>query len=173
MFGVTSPSRRPLQNVRHLHRVPRYTGTVYRGAMDAPILVAVDVPLVGDERRKNWAKIVTNVDESLASGWAFEGEFIATGGIQDVPIGSIILIYGERGSRTNPQIEGRLLKVNDDGTMTPIAAAKGRAWARTLRDDVVRALDDEQQNPVAERSWGPELLGYSTEALEEELRRRG
>jgi hypothetical protein len=62
--------------------------------MDETILVAIDVPIVGDERRKNWAKIVTNVDESLASGWAFEGDFIATGGIQDVPIGSIILAYG-------------------------------------------------------------------------------
>ncbi|MGI9584372.1 MAG: hypothetical protein ACR2N7_02150, partial [Acidimicrobiia bacterium] len=75
--------------------------------MDDEVLVAIAVPLVGDERRKNWAKIVTNVDESLATGWAFEGEFIATGGIQDVPTGSILLLYGERGSRSNPQIEAR------------------------------------------------------------------
>ncbi len=140
--------------------------------MDDLILVPIDVPLVGDERHKNWAKIVTNVDESLTSGWAFEGDFIATGGIQDVPIGSVLLVYGERGSRNNPRIEARLLRVNADGTMSHISNAKGRAWARTLRDDVVRLLGDEDETPTAERPWGPELLQYSTEALQEELRRR-
>ena len=140
--------------------------------MEEPILVAVDVPLVGDERRKNWAKVVTNVDESLTSGWAFEGDFIATGGIQDVPIGSILLLYGERGSRANPQIEARVVRVNSDGTMSHIANAKGRAWARTLRDQVVQLLDDDQESPVQLRPWGPELLQYSTDALTEELRRR-
>jgi hypothetical protein len=140
--------------------------------MESPILVAIDVPLVGDERRKNWAKIVTNVDESLTSGWAFEGDFIATGGIQDVPIGSILLLYGERGSRTNPQIEARVIRVNSDGTMSHVADAKGRAWARTLRDQVVQLLQDGEESPVTLRPWGPELLQYETEALEEELRRR-
>ena len=140
--------------------------------MDVPILVAVDVPLVGDERRKNWAKIVTNVDESLTSGWAFEGDFIATGGIQDVPIGSVLLLYGERGSRTNPQIEAKVLRVNSDGTMSHVAHAKGRAWARTLRDQIVQLLAEEEEAPVTQRPWGPELLDYSTGALEEELRRR-
>jgi hypothetical protein len=140
--------------------------------MEVPILVAVDVPLVGDERRKNWAKIVTNVDESLTSGWAFEGDFIATGGIQDVPIGSILLLYGERGSRTNPQIEARVIRVSGDGTMSHIASAKGRAWARTLRDQVVQLLADDEEAPVTARLWSPDLLQYSTEALEEELRRR-
>ena len=144
----------------------------YVPRMEEPILVAVDVPLVGDERRKNWAKVVTNVDESLTSGWAFEGDFIATGGIQDVPIGSILLLYGERGSRTNPQIEARVVRVNSDGTMSHIANAKGRAWARTLRDQVVQLLDDDQESPVQLRPWGPELLQYSTDALTEELRRR-
>lgn len=140
--------------------------------MESPILVAIDVPLVGDERRKNWAKIVTNVDESLTSGWAFEGDFIATGGIQDVPIGSILLLYGERGSRTNPQIEARVIRVNSDGTMSHVTDAKGRAWARTLRDQVVQLLADGEESPVTLRAWGPELLQYETEALEEELRRR-
>lgn len=140
--------------------------------MDVPILVAVDVPLVGDERRKNWAKIVTNVDESLTSGWAFEGDFIATGGIQDVPIGSVLLLYGERGSRTNPQIEAKVLRVNSDGTMSHVTTAKGRAWARTLRDQIVELLAEEEETPVIQRPWGPELLHYSTGALEEELRRR-
>ncbi len=140
--------------------------------MDDDILVAIDVPLVGDERRKNWAKVVTNVDESLASGWAFEGDFIATGGIQDVPIGAILLVYGERGSRTNPQVEARVLKVNDDGTVSTLASAKGRAWARTLRDRIVELLADQSGDPVEQKQWDPLLMGYADTALREELDRR-
>lgn len=135
-------------------------------------MIPVDVPLVGDERHKNWAKIVTNVDESLATGWAFEGEFIATGGIQDVPAGSIVLVYGERGSRTNPQIEARVLRVHADGTTSAVAEAKGRAWARTLRDRVVELLDEQRGAPIGGKTWDPVLMQYATEALESELARR-
>ena len=141
--------------------------------MHDEILVPIDVPLVGDERHKNWAKIVTNVDESMASGWAYEGEFIATGGIQDVPIGSVILSYGERGSRTNPQVEARVLRVNSDGTLSLITVAKGRAWARTLRDEIVDLLDGNATTPLEQIGWNPSLVRYSTDALHEELRRRG
>ncbi len=141
--------------------------------MDDVILVPIDVPLVGDERRKNWAKIVTNVDESMATGWAYEGDFIATGGIQDVPLGSIILCYGERGSMTNPQVEARVLKVNSDGTLSLITAAKGRAWARTLRDQIVDLIADRDDTPLTQIDWDPSLVRYSTDALREELRRRG
>ena len=145
---------------------------LYSCLMEDLILVPIDVPLVGDERRKNWAKIVTNVDESMASGWAYEGDFIATGGIQDVPIGSIILTYGERGSKTNPQVEARVLKVNSDGTLTLVTSAKGRAWARTLRDQIVESLADQGEAPIAQIDWDPSLLRYTTEALQEELSRR-
>jgi len=149
---------------------PSEVGTLV--VMEMPVLVPIDVPVVGDERRKNWAKIVTNVDESLSTGWAFEGDFIATGGIQDVPIGSILMLYGEKGSRANPQIEVKILRVNNDGTVSHISSAKGRAWARTLRDEVVELLADDDDQPRGEKSWGPELLQYSADALEEELRRR-
>lgn len=140
--------------------------------MEPPVLVPIDVPLVGDERRKNWAKIVTNVDQTLASGWAFEGEFIATGGIQDVPIGSIVLCYGERGSRVNPQVEARVIRVNADGTVSEVAAAKGRAWARTLRDEIAGLLEAAEDAPIEQRQWDAALMQYAEEALREELRRR-
>lgn len=140
--------------------------------MNEPILVPVDVPLVGDERRKNWAKVVSGVDETLATGWAFEGEFIATGGIQDVPIGSIILLYGERGSRANPQIEASVIRVNSDATTTPIVSAKGRAWARTLRDQVVELLAEAGEVPIVGKPWDPSLLQYSDDAIAEEVKRR-
>ena len=139
--------------------------------MEAPI-VAVDVPQVGDDRHKNWAKVVDSVDTSRATGWAFEGAFIATGGIQDVASGSVIVVYGEKGSRANPTPHAAVYRANNDGTVTLEGSAKGRAWARTLRDVVEQLLDDSAPN-VPELEWRPELMGYSDVALHEELRRRG
>jgi hypothetical protein len=133
--------------------------------MDDRVLVAVEVPLVGDERHKNWARIVESVDNTKASGWAFEGPFLATGGIQDVPMGSILLVYGERGSRANPQITARVYTVNPDSTLSLEAEAKGKAWARTLRDPVERCLG---------RDPGTADLSYLTDLLlADELRSRG
>lgn len=137
------------------------------------VTVAVDIPLLGDERHKNWAKIIYSVDESKDSGWAFEGEFIAVGGIQDVPAGSVMIVYGEKGSRANPQIAAQLFTVNADATLTPQAAARGRAWARTLRDRVTELLSDPSNEPPGRHEWGPELMLFTDQALLEELRRRG
>jgi hypothetical protein len=133
--------------------------------MDDRVLVAVNVPLVGDERHKNWARIVESVDNNKTSGWAFEGPFLATGGIQDVPMGSTLLVYGERGSRANPQITARVYTVNPDSTLSLEAEAKGRAWARTLRDPVERCLG---RDPGA-----PDLSHLSDQLLADELRARG
>jgi hypothetical protein len=133
--------------------------------MDERVLVAVDVPLVGDERHKNWARIVESVDDTKSSGWAFGGPFLATGGIQDVPMGSTLLVYGERGSRVNPQITARVYTVNPDSTLSLEAEARGKAWARTLRDPVERCLG---RDPGA-----PDLSYLSDQLLANELRARG
>ena len=133
--------------------------------MDDRLLVAVDIPLVGDERHKNWAKVVESVDTARASGWAFEGPFVAAGGIQDVPMGSVLLVYGERGSRANPQIIARVYRVHADSTMSLEAEAKGKAWARTLRDPVERCLG----MGVAP----PDLSHLGDDLLADELRSRG
>ena len=131
----------------------------------------IDVPMVGDERRKNWAKVVTNVDPSKPSGWAFEGDFIAVGGIQDVPAGAVLLVYGEKGSRANPSVEAKVFTANADGTLTLEATASGRAWARTLRDDVVELID--RDRPIQRSDWSPDLMRYTDDAIQEEMRRRG
>jgi hypothetical protein len=133
--------------------------------MDERVLVPIEIPMVGDERHKNWAKVVDSVDSSKASGWAFEGPFVATGGIQDVPIGSVLLVYGERGSRANPQIAARVYRVNPDSTISLEAEAKGKAWARTLRDPVERCLGMD--------SAVPDLSYLSDQLLADELRARG
>lgn len=132
--------------------------------------MAVDVPEVGDARLKSWAKVVQAVDETKSSGWAFEGEFIATGGIQDVAVGSVVLVYGERGSRANPRPKAAVYTVNPDATLSHHADAGGGAWARTLRDKVAELLSEDLQPP-----W-PEMVDLSLvpdEALLEEVRRRG
>lgn len=127
--------------------------------------MAVDIPLVGDERHKNWAKIVDNVDTSRSSGWAFDGGFVAAGGIQDVPAGSVLLVYGERGSRAHPQSAARVYTVNADATLTLEAEAKGQAWARTLRDPIERLLGLERD--LLDLSHLPD------EVLADELAARG
>ncbi len=137
--------------------------------MDLPT-VAVNVPALGDERRKNWAKVVVSVDDAKASGWAYDGPFVATGGIQDVAVGAVLLVYGEKGSRASPQIEARVYRVNADATLTEEAVARGRAWARTLRDRVADMV--ESAGPPSQLEWSPELMRYTEAALREELDRR-
>lgn len=137
--------------------------------VEAP-LVAVDVPQVGDHRRKHWAKIVYEVDASKSSGWAFVGDFINDGGIQDVPAGSVLLAYGETGSRANPHPEVRVFTVNPDATLSVEGEASGRAWARTIRDAVERLLAADRP---AHLDWQPALATFSDEALATELSRRG
>jgi hypothetical protein len=134
--------------------------------------VAVEIPLLGDLRLKNWAKIVEFVDVTKSDGWAYEGAFVAVGGIQDVDAPCVLLVYGEKGSRTNPQQEARAYTVNTDGTLSLHDTAVGRAWARTLRDTVAELLEREAPIEPASKPWDPALMGYSTDALRGELKRR-
>jgi hypothetical protein len=136
--------------------------------MSTSPLVAVHIPELGDPRLKSWAKAVTYVDEAKSSGWAFEGEFVATGGIQDVPVGSVLVVYGERGSRAQPRPCAALFRVNADGTLSLEAEAAGKAWARTLRD---RAAEMLATAPVLAPSR-LDLSSASDEELLAELRRR-
>ncbi len=133
--------------------------------MEDAVYVAVDVPLLGDERHKNWAKLVESVDTSKSSGWAYDGPFVSVGGIQDVPAGGVLLVYGERGSRANPQILARVYTINADSTLTYEAEAKGKAWARTLRDPIERCLGVDRD--ALDLSYLPD------DVLAEELRGRG
>jgi hypothetical protein len=137
----------------------------YSRGVEETITVAVEVPLVGDERHKNWAKVVETVDSSKTSGWAYEGAFVEVGGIQDLPVGGVLLVYGERGSRANPQVAARVYRVNGDATLTLEADTRGRAWARTLRDPIERLLEMEPPSP--------DLSGVSDDVMVAELRSRG
>ncbi|HUO45618.1 MAG TPA: hypothetical protein VM470_02160 [Acidimicrobiia bacterium] len=130
--------------------------------------VPVHVPQLGDSRGKHWAKVVTEVDTSKSSGWAFTGDFVADGGIQDLPVGAILLVYGEKGSRANPQAEARIYRVNGDATLSPEGEASGRAWARTLRDHVAELVTGNLDDHEAF-----DLSRYSDQILAAELEQRG
>ena len=130
------------------------------------MLVPVEIPLLGDERHKNWAKIVENVDTSKTTGWAYDGPFVATGGIQDVPSGSVLLVYGERGSRSNPQIAAAVYTVNADATLSLEAEAKGKAWGPNPCATPVEKRLGIEAGP-------PDLSHLADETLVEELQLRG
>ena len=129
-------------------------------------LVAVSVPQLGDARRRHWAKVVTAIDEHKSSGWAYVGDFVADGGTQDLPVGALLLLYGERGSSGNPQSLAALYSVGTDSTLTLEGEASGRAWARTLRDRAQELL-----HTLAVRSL--DLSPVESSVLVEELRGRG
>ena len=112
------------------------------------------------------------MDTDKSTGWAYQGTFVATGGIQDIDAPSVLLVYGERGSRANPQIEARAYLVNTDGTLSLRASATGRAWARTLRDPIEELLVADAPLPAPTRDWDPELMSYRDDALRTELKRR-
>jgi hypothetical protein len=145
--------------------IPRVLELSYPRVVSERLLVPVEVPYAGDERHKNWAKLVDAVDTAKSSGWAYQGPFVAVGGIQDLPIGSILLVYGERGSRANPQIAARVYTVNADATLSLEAEAKGKAWARTLRDPIEQRLGMERP--------GLDLTHLEDQTLADELRARG
>jgi hypothetical protein len=131
------------------------------------VIVPVSVPQLGDDRRRHWAKIVSSVDETKSSGWAFVGEFVADGGIQDLPAGGVLLVYGERGSSANPRAEASLYTIGPDATLTLEASARGRAWARTLRDRAVELVGHYRP------AQGPDLSAIPDDYLVGELRARG
>lgn len=128
--------------------------------------MAVSVPQLGDARRRHWAKVVTSVDETKATGWAYAGDFVADGGTQDLPVGALLLLYGERGSSANPQSLAALYSVGADSTLTLEGEARGRAWARTLRDRA-RELLDQEAPPLLD------LSSVESYRLAEELASRG
>jgi hypothetical protein len=111
--------------------------------------------------------MVSSVDETKSSGWAFVGEFVADGGIQDLPAGGVLLLYGERGSNANPRPEASLYTIGPDATLTLEASASGRAWARTLRDRAAELVGNNGQLN------GPDLSAIPDEYLADELRARG
>ncbi len=92
------------------------------------------------------------------------------GGVQDVPVGAVVLVYGEKGSSSAPRSSARVYTTNPEGSLTLEGEASGGAWARTLRDKVVELLETDR--PI-DSQWATSLTGYPDSLLIDELRRRG
>jgi hypothetical protein len=113
-----------------------------------------------------------------ANGWPGLSAYIALStmiGMDDVMIAdtSVLLVYGERGSRDRPVIAAKVFTANGDGTLSTEAEASGRAWARTLRDRVEELLSDRLPSPEDGLPWSPDLMAWSDQAILDELARRG
>ena len=59
-----------------------------------------------------------------------------------------------------------------DATLSLRASARGRAWARTLRDTIEELLAEVGEAPIERLGWSPDLMRYSDEAIAEEANRR-
>jgi len=101
----------------------------------------------GSGRRKGWIKHVTSVDTSKSNGYAFGGDFLTPGRETDLPVGAILVRVDPRGSAKNGWKEGHVLRLEADGDLTEITY-DGLDWYKdflTIRDTVIKALDDVQQ----------------------------
>ena len=135
--------------------------------------VIVQIPREG--RWKSWAKLLERVDRSKPNGFAFEGEFLRRGERAEVPVGSLILVYTEEGSRKNWYPVVHVLRAEADGSLTTllewVGEVRERSWALAVRDKVAELLAEaqgrQQDTPAIDLSQVP------TDALIQELRRRG
>lgn len=94
---------------------------------------------------KSWIKILTGVDASKDTGFAFEGSFVRFGETVEVPEGTWFLSYIEDRSSGSGNLRGRdvtLYQVRggelaEAGSWQPGA---GKGWALRCRDDIAARL---------------------------------
>ncbi|GBD12093.1 hypothetical protein HRbin24_00093 [bacterium HR24] len=128
-------------------------------------LVRVRVPEPRD-KWKSWAKLLQRVDTSRKDGYAFQGPWLRRGRLDELPAHGLVLLYDECGSRRHHAPRVQVVRVEPDGSLTPVSDeegpldAKGWDWALLLRDRVARLLRSGKPRPLA---------GVATEDLAEEL----
>ena len=92
-------------------------------------------------KRRGWHKHVTGVDTTKRNGYAFDGQFLASGE-QDLPLGAIVIEQEPTGSVKNWGKRGIAYEVTPDGLEE---FARCDDWTReflTFRDAVAEALQD-------------------------------
>lgn len=87
---------------------------------------------IGDSRYKKWVKVLTSVDRSKDNGYAFAGSWAPRRDFE-ATVGTVILSYGEEGSRKSHEPVASLFKVTSCG-LEVIEEVEGRDWALDLRD---------------------------------------
>ena len=117
-------------------------------------LVRVEVPEALD-KWKSWAKLLQRVDTSRKDGYAFEGPWLRRGRLDELPVGALVLLYDEVGSRRYHIPYVHVVRVEPDGTLALVSdeegplRAKGWDWALLLRDRVARLLGSSKTRPLA------------------------
>lgn len=106
------------------------------------------VPYPTDDRHKNWAKLVTAVDVTKTNGYAFEGPWLKRGQLAELPVGGVVLLYDEVGSRKNhePWVTIHVVgpsgfKLDADYKLVSTQSARGLDWALKLRDTAAKLLE--------------------------------
>jgi len=130
----------------------------------------IDLSDIGDSRHKRWAKTVKRVDTAVATGYAFEGDFIGIGRKHELPVGSYVLVYAELGSMRHHHPSVQLWKVTETGHDVVYKRERlNPSWALEVRDDIAAIINAapesvEETNPLA---------GIPDSDLVAEVERRG
>ena len=119
------------------------------------------LPSEKDPRFKSWAKTVDFVDITHENGYAFEGEWLRRGHSHDLPLGALVLLYDETGSRQKQVSHAEVHRVEEHGLVGPIVSSSGTDWVLQIRDDVAELLLQELPPP--------DLSGLETHLLALEL----
>jgi hypothetical protein len=73
------------------------------------------INLIGDSRKgPRWGKIVTGIDKKQTGGYSILGDFVKHQQEYDLPIGTIIICVGNKGSWKNAWTVADIYKVNDE-----------------------------------------------------------
>lgn len=117
-------------------------------------------------RRTGWHKLVTSVDLTKSNGYCFEGTFLRAG-LNDLPVGSVIVRQSPTGSVSRPGKDGAVLVVEADGLREVLPDTDWNTQFLIIRDAAANALAS-VSTPTENR-----LADVPTEVLLAELARRG
>jgi len=108
---------------------------------------------IGDPRFKQWVKVVTEVDTTISTGYAFQGSFIRFDRKVELDVGTLLLYFGMEGSRRFQRPCVALKAVTHDGLETLYERdGLDLSWALDVRDDIAEIV-------AARRSSGPDGTG--------------
>jgi hypothetical protein len=146
--------------------------------------VIVEMPFPKDNRWRSWAKLLTDVNEKEANGYAFKGTFLPLSDAKrnaivkrELEVGSIIMIYEEEGSQKYHKPLISLYEVQTDGKLKLIYEhkCKGFSWTLEVRDDIKKILDNKKiQNKEEKKKLLLEKrnkLIQELQKIEEELKK--
>ena len=131
--------------------------------------IIVTIPDYGKRGKRCWARILTGVDRTKTTGYAFQGDWLTPGRMYELPIGTIVLLGWESGSVSRRVKMAALFCVNAGG-LEEVVRAEGDDWALQLRDKAAELLTA-SGGPAVE--CGNRLAEFADDELIAELRRRG